>query len=525
MAVLGIDIGTGTSKAVLVSGEGRILRQAQLAHQTSNPRYGWYEQDAEAVWWHDVVHLCQQLLRDGGIRVDAVCVSGIGPAICVTGSDNQPLRPAILYGIDTRSKQQVDEQISRIGRDCLIEHNGNLLSTQSVGPKLQWIADTEPEIWDRTRRVYSAPGWIVWKLCGEYVLDRYSASASDPLYDLPRRDYWDEAWTPYAQIERPRLAWPSQIVGAVSRAAASETGMLPGTPVLAGTVDALSESYGAGCRSVGDTMVMYGSTMFMLQATSTMRSSAVLWATEGRTADTFGLSGGMATGGLITSWLANALQMTFAELEDAASRVAPGCDGLILLPYFSGERTPILDPEARGAWIGLTLAHRPGHLYRSALEGIAMGVRHNLDTMSAAGATARRLVAVGGGTAQRVWVQLVSDVLGHSQVLPSITMGACYGDARLAADALGIETNAWNPPIESVAPDESRHQAYDRLYSLYLDTYPAVADLSHRLARLASGSDTAGGPPGAGSPARRPGHTCNFQRDADGPRTHPASAS
>lgn len=480
MTFLGIDIGTGSSKGVLTDPDGTVLRQAACDHVTSNPRPGWFEHDADRVWWDDTVQLCRDLLDGTSEPVTAIGVSGIGPAVLVTDETDTPLRPAILYGIDTRSARQADELNDSIGEERLLQQVGNVLSTQSLGPKLRWIADTEPETWRRTRRMYSAPAWVIRRLTGEYTLDRYSASASDPLYDLGRRDWWEEMW-PDDRLVRPRLAWPSEIVGQVNASAAATTGVPEGTPVVAGTIDAMAEAYSVGCRDVGDTMIMYGSTLFMIQVTDAMVPSTVLWAAEGRTDATFSLAAGMATGGLVTTWLSEHLGQDYAALASDAAAVRPGSDGLLLLPYFAGERTPILDPHARGSWTGLTLAHTRAHLYRSALEGIAMGVRHNLEAMREAGAAARRLVAVGGGTAQRLWTQIVSDVTGLPQHLPSVTVGASYGDARLAADALGVDTSAWNPVAERLTPDPEAGETYQRLYQLYLETYRRLAGVMHDL--------------------------------------------
>lgn len=481
MTFLGIDIGTGSSKAVLVDDDGLVLREARRDHATSSPRPGWFEHDADKLWWGDAVALCRELLEDAADAVSALCVSGIGPALLVTDDDDAPLRPAILYGIDTRCADQASQMNVSIGEELLIERTGNVLSTQSVGPKLQWIIDEEPDTWTRARRLYSAPSWIVRRLTGEYTLDRYSASASDPLYDLGRREWWEEMWEPYARLERPRLAWPGEVVGEVNAAASALTGLREGTPVMAGTIDAMAEAYSVGCRDAGDTMIMYGSTLFMIQVAASMVPSVHLWAAEGRTSESFSVAAGMATGGLVTTWLSETLGQSYGELAAAARDIRPGSDGLLLLPYFAGERTPLFDPRARGAWVGLTLSHTPAHLYRSALEGIAMGVRHNLDAMQHAGAQARRLVAVGGGTAQRLWTQVVSDVTGLPQDLSEITVGASYGDARMAAEGLGIDTDAWNPPIERVLPAERAAGAYRRLYALYVEGHGTLANAMHKL--------------------------------------------
>jgi xylulokinase len=192
----------------------------------------------------------------------------------------------------------------------------------------------------------------------------------------------------------------------------------------------------------------------------------------------------MSTSGLITNWLAEITGSGFGELLDAARTVPAGSDGLLLLPYFAGERTPVFDPLARGAWVGLSLRHGRGHLYRSVLEAVALGVRHNLSAMTAAGAPPARLVAVGGGTRDDLWAQIVSDVTGLAQDFPSVTVGASYGGARMAADALGVDTSRWNPVSRRITPDPATAEVYDLLFREYLRTYPALADTMHVLAEL-----------------------------------------
>jgi xylulokinase len=481
---IGVDVGTGSSKGVIVDSSGAVLATAVRPHETSSPQPGWFEHDANRVWWDDVVAILHQLRRDRPGPIAAVAISGIGPAVLLTDDADAPLRPAILYGIDTRSESQVAAQSNALGIEAVLGAAGNLLTTQAVGPKLAWVAQREPEVWASARRVYSAPGWIVRKLSGAYVLDHYSASTSDPLYDLRTQQWWEPGWAGLDRLERPTLAWPGEVVGNITTSAASETGLDAGTPVVAGTIDALAEAYSVGCRDVGDTMVMYGSTMFLLQTVAAPAVHTGLWASVGRLPGTFCSSAGMSTSGLVTSWFAELTGASFAALTREAQRVPPGSEGLLLLPYFAGERTPIFDPHARGAWVGLSLRHGRGHLYRSILEAIALGVRHNLATMTDAGAEPRRLVAVGGGTREDLWTQIVSDATGLPQEIPSITVGASYGDARLAAGAAGFNTSDWNPVRRQVAPDPANRGVYDLLYGEYLRAYPALAEAMHTLSAL-----------------------------------------
>jgi xylulokinase len=324
---------------------------------------------------------------------------------------------------------------------------------------------------------------VVARLTGEYVVDHYTASASDPLYHLASHEWWDPGWKHSAAgLERPRLAWPAEIVGTVLPEVAHDTGLRPGTPVVAGTIDAMAEAHSVGCSAVGDTMVMYGSTLFFIQVLAEPMSDPGLWAVAGLAPEKFGVAAGMATSGLVTTWMAEVANSSVADLFAEAAGVPAGSEGLVLLPYFAGERTPLFDPGARGCWLGLTLGHTRAHLARSILEGVAFGVRHNIEAMAAAGSEPRRLVAVGGGTRGDLWMRVVSDVTGLAQDVPTITVGASFGDARLAADALGIDTTGWNPASRRIDPNTDVADTYDRLYGIYRRAYPALRDDLHRLA-------------------------------------------
>jgi xylulokinase len=481
---LGVDIGTGSAKGVLVDESGRVLASASRPCATTSPRPGWFEHDADAVWWGNTREIVRELLAGCPGPVAAVAVSGIGPVVQLTDVDDVPLRPAILYGIDTRSQAQVDEQNEHFGHETLLRTAGNVLTSQAVGPKLAWLAEHEPEVFGPARRVYSAHGWIVRRLTGAYVLDHYSASGSDPLYDLRGHSWWEPGWVGFENLERPTLAWPGEVVGELTAAAAEETGLDAGTPVVAGTIDALAEAYSVGVGEPGDTMLMYGSTMFLIQVVAEPAVDPGLWAAVGRTGETYSSAAGMSTAGLLTNWVAEVTGAGFESLLDEARLLPAGSEGLVLLPYFAGERTPVFDPHARGAWVGLSLRHGRGHLYRSTLEAVAFGVRHNLETMRRAGAPPRRLVAVGGGTRDSLWAQIISDVTGLPQDIPTITLGASYGDARLAADAVGVPTSGWNPVARRTVPDVAVRDLYDDLFDTYLALYPALADSMHRLAAL-----------------------------------------
>ncbi|MHA4817004.1 FGGY-family carbohydrate kinase [Streptomyces aculeolatus] len=487
--LLGIDIGTSSSKGVLVRGDGTLVAQAVREHATATPRPGWVEHDAEEVWWADFTALTAELTAAAdaaGEGVDAVGVSGIGPCLLPVDDADTPLRPAILYGVDTRAGAEIEAQTARYGADAVIAQCGSPLTSQAVGPKLEWLRRHEPEVYARTRRWYMASSLLAHRLTGAYVLDHHSASQCTPLYDLRERRWIAERCEEIAPgLQWPELVWPSDVVGEVTPAAAAATGLPAGIPVVAGTVDAWAESTAVGATGAGDLMLMYGTTMFLVNVVEQPVSSPKLWGTAGAFAGTYCLAAGMATSGAVTGWLRDLTGSDYATLVAEAAAVPPGAEGLLMLPYFAGERTPLFDPDARGLVHGLTLRHTRGHLYRAALEATAYGVRHNLAAMAEAGGAPARLVAVGGG-ARELWTQIVSDVTGQEQQIPRHLVGAAYGDAFLAAVGAGTastrDISDWNPVESTVTPDPAAGRVYAQLYAHYLDLYPATKDIAHALA-------------------------------------------
>ena len=484
-AVIGVDIGTSSSKGVLVSFDGRILATAVRSHKVDRPNPGWVEMDAE-IWWQEFVELTRELLMTPDIEIVSVGASGMGPCVLVTDETARPLRPAILYGIDTRATDQIESLSAELGgADTIRARCGSALSTQAVGPKLSWIEENEPEVFARARRLFMPSSWLCWKLTGEYLLDHHSASQCTPLYDSAADD-WYAPWVSMVapRLHLPPLKWPGDIAGTVTASAATETGLPVGIPVITGTIDAWSEAVSVGATCVGDLMLMYGTTMFLVNTVAEPLTSPTLWGTAGAYVGTHSLAGGMATSGAITAWLRELLgSEDYSELFALAEASGPGAHGLLMLPYFAGERTPIADPQARGMIAGLTLSHTRGDLYRAALEGTALGVRHNIETMTNAGATIERVIAVGGGAQGTLWTQIVSDVAGLSQVIPTQTIGASFGVAFLAASAITpVSIGEWNPPLEVREPRRDMARDYEQLYALYRELYLATREVSHALA-------------------------------------------
>ncbi|HET8589683.1 MAG TPA: FGGY family carbohydrate kinase [Nakamurella sp.] len=483
--VLGVDIGTTSSKGVLVSVDGLVLGTAVREHRVLRPAVGQVEMSA-STWWDEFCAISRELLAGvPAAVVVAVGVSGMGPCVLLTGEDGDPVRPAILYGVDMRATAQIAELTDRYTEQAIRARGGSALSTQAVGPKLAWVAQHEPEVFARARRLFMPSSYLVYRLTGEYVLDHHSASQSDPLYDMASGSWYQPWWSDLAgAIAPPPLRWPGDVAGTVTDQAAQLTGLPPGTPVVTGTVDAWAEALSAGAHRVGDLMLMYGTTMFLVDTVARMVTAPTLWSTVGVEPGTHCLAGGMATSGAITFWLDGVFgRPGFEALLAEAQQSPPGSNGLLLLPYFAGERTPIADPDARGVVAGLTLSHTRGDLYRAALEGTAFGVRHNIEAILAAGGSVQRVVAVGGGTKGGLWAQIVSDVTGLPQQLPRHTVGASYGMAQLAARSQGpVTIDDWNPIEHTVQPDPAVRDLFDARYADYLSLYPATSDIVHHLA-------------------------------------------
>ena len=486
--LLGIDIGTASSKCVLATPDGTIVASASVQHEMDLPRPGWAEMDAERVWWSDVVNVIHQLVDERNRdAIAAMCVSGIGPCLLLSDDDLVPNRPAILYGIDMRATQEIDELTERFGADEIIERGGTALSTQAVGPKMLWVQRNEPDVWKASTRWFNANSYVVAKLTGEYVLDHHTASQCDPLYDI-RTFGWIDEWVREVApgIAMPRLAWPSDIVGTVTSGAASVTGLREGTPVCAGTVDAWAEARSVGVRRPGDVMLMYGSTMFMVQVLPELRTSELLWTTAGVEPGSYTAAAGMATSGILTSWMRDLMGgVEFETLISEAAATPAGADGLLLLPYFAGERTPIFDPDARGVLAGLSLRHTRGHVFRATYEGIAFGVRQILRLLDDVSQDLpQRIIAVGGGTQGGLWTQIVSDVTGRPQLVPQETIGASYGDALMAGIGVGLlpPDTDWMSDPRTIEPNPETQDVYDALFGGFQQLYPSTRDVVHLLA-------------------------------------------
>jgi xylulokinase len=492
---LGVDIGTFQSKGVLADRDGRLIATAARPHKMIVPQPGWAEHRPRQDWWDDFTFISRKLLADSGISatsIKAIGCSGIGPCMLPVDAKGEPLSNAVLYGVDARAAQEIVELTEKIGVDRLLERCGNALTSQSVGPKVLWLKRRRPEIYAKTRKILNSTTYLVYRLTGAYVVDHYTAGSFTPFYAVDKRDWDAELSDGIADVELlPKLLWTSEIAGEVTSAAAAETGLAAGTPVIAGTIDAAAEALSVGVLERGDMMVMYGSTIFIIMLTSERVRDPRLWYAPWLFSDRHACMSGLATSGTLTHWFADQFAREIESGQAAAALAAeaeqspPGAKGLIFLPYFSGERTPIHDPHAKGCWFGFNLTHTRADAYRSLLEGIANGTNHIIETYVEAGCAPRTIVAVGGGARNRIWLQATSDISGRVQALRAQTIGASYGDAFLAALAVGdVERETileWNPVAGEISPHSANAEVYARQFAIYKDLYRSTRNLMAQL--------------------------------------------
>jgi xylulokinase len=473
----------------------------------SRPFPGWAEHDADEVWWGDVARIVQALLTQVSVdpaNVAAVGVSALAPAMVPVGVHGRPLRPGILYGIDTRAHVEIEWLNRELGWDTPDASPARRLQAQSVSPKIVWFREHEPERWQKTCKILGATGYIVHRLTGAYVVDPGNAEALVPFYD-PRTASWDPAMCDRFRVPLsvlPEIHEATDVVGSVTPEAARQTGLAVGTPVICGAMDVLAEYLSSGVIQEDEGCVVFGSTMCMSVLSSVPRFHALLYGGRSLVPGLYRLSGGMASSGALSRWFRD----NFAPLEvrterqsgisayqllsDDAATVPPGSAGIMVLPYFSGERTPIFDINARGLILGLTMSHTRHHLYRGLLEGVTYGVRHHFDLMAEVGVVPRRLVAVGGGSQSELWTQILSDVTGQTLECVDRSIGPALADAFLAGYGIGLFSDfaplaeRWVRIGRTVRPDPRVTTVYDQYYRVYRRLYERTAEEMHELARL-----------------------------------------
>jgi len=487
---IGIDIGTTSTIAILIDTAGRVLALDQRPVELSSPHPGWAEEDP-LQWWDNVRALVPSLLRTGGIAatdVAAVGVTGMLPAVVLLNHAGELLRPSIQQS-DGRTVAEVEALAGEIDAERFLERTGQGVTQQLVAPKLRWIARHEPEVFSRISTVFGSYDYVNWRLTGHRGTERNWALEAGfvdlAIHDLSA-DLVALGGLRQGTIPAPHAA--ESLIGVVSDEAARATGLAKGTPVVAGCADHVASAFVAGITEPGDLLIKFGGAGDILLSTATPKPDRRLFLDYHMIRGRYLPNGCMAASGAVLNWIRRefAPQETHRSLDARAAPLPPGAEGLVMLPYFLGEKTPIQDPSARGTLIGLGLHHTLGHVWRAALEAVCLGFRHHVEVMRELGYPVTRVVASDGGAASAVWMQIAADVLGTDIELLEGHPGSCLGAAYAAAVGTGaiVDWNAIGRFVargRTVRADPARHCAYAPVYAAYRESYERLRSLYRHL--------------------------------------------
>ncbi len=498
---LGIDIGTYESKGMLIDEDGHAVATHAVAHRMLSPKPGYAEHDAEQDWWGDFCRISRALLEKSACdprQILGVGASAIGPCCCPLDKDGKALRKAILYGVDVRAEAQIRRLNETLGEDYVLEKYGNPITSQSIGPKILWLKENEPEVYRAAANFVTASTYLAQRLTGNYCIDRYTAAYFTPMYNLETNDWDYDNLQEFCRPEQlAECRWADEIAGTVTAEAARATGLAQGTPVVVGTADAAADAVGVGVFNPGDMLLMFGSSVYIIHIVPKLTTDRRFWAGPYLFKDTYMVAAGMSTTGTLTRWFRDQLApdllrrqsdggpVAYELLMQESADVPAGSDGLIVLPYFSGERTPINDPLARGVFFGLNLHHSRGHLFQACLEGVGYGVAQHFAAFAEMGMETGKVVAVGGGTRNGKWMRIVSDICGRELLLGGV-FGASFGDALMAG--LGVGRYASIAELAkrveftgSVSPNPAGREIYRRQLAIYDQLYLRTRDLMRQL--------------------------------------------
>ncbi len=491
--LLGIDVGTSGTKALLIDAEGKVAAGATVEYPLHTPRPLWAEQDPQD-WWRATVGAIQAVLARSGVAPEEI--SGLGltgqmHGLVALDEQGQVLRPCILWN-DQRTGAQCAEILQIVGRERFLAITGNLPLPGFTAPKVLWVREHEPEVYRRIAHILLPKDYIRYRLTGDYATE-VSDAAGMVLLDVGRRR-WSEELLQALDIPLewlPRCYESPEVTGVLGKAAAEATGLRAGLPVVGGGGDNAAAAVGSGIveegiisASVGTSGVIFAHTEEMKRDPQA-RLHSFCHAVPGR----WHVMGVMLSAGGSLRWLRDTIagpeceigRLTGADPYEVmiaeAARVAPGCEGLLFLPYLTGERTPHADANARGAFVGLTLRHGKGALVRSVLEGVAYGLRDSLELLRVLHIPVQQVRALGGGARSLIWRQIMADVFGVELVTINITDGAAYGAALLAGAGAGVYRDVFEATertvrvVDRTEPIAANVATYDAFYGDYRALY------------------------------------------------------
>jgi len=493
--LLGLDVSTTGAKALLIDETGAVVASHTTPHPSSQPYPLWSEQNPSD-WWSGIVISIRTVLSQTGASasIRAIGLTGQMHGLVCLDQSGQVLRPSILWN-DQRTQAECDTITATIGAQRLIQLTGNRALTGFTAPKILWVRRHEPEIYQQIAHILLPKDYIRFKLSGEYAVDMADASGM-ALLDVANRR-WSAAVLQELDIPEewlPRLYEGPAVTGIVNEQAAAETGLKAGLPIVGGGGDQAAQATGVGAVDPGVVALTVGTSgvVFAPLASYAYEPDGRLHAFCHSIPGRWHFMGVMLSAAGSLQWYRDTLApgADFGTLTDEAAPIQPGCEGLIFLPYLTGERTPHPDPLARGAFVGLTARHSRAHLTRAVMEGVAFGLRDSFELIKASPAGIINEVRIsGGGAKSPVWRQIFADVLGVPLIVTEAIEGAAYGAALLAGVGGGIWSNAAEAAQATVKLGErvdpsSQASAYQSAYALYRDLYPILKPVFERESAL-----------------------------------------
>lgn len=484
---LGLDVSTTATKALLLDEEGSVVALGRSSHSLQTHRPGWSEQDPHE-WWEATLGAISQAMESASVaseRIKAIGLSGQMHGLVTLDADGRVIRPAILWN-DGRSSVECQEIREALGLRTLVKQTGNDAFPGFTAPKLLWMRRHEPELFDRIETVLLPKDYIRYKLSGSFATDRAGAGGT-LLLDIQSRD-WSEPVL--AALDIPPAWLPethegTTITGQVSADAARLTGLREGTPIVAGAGDQAAQAVGVGAIAADTFALTIGTSGVVFAPTTSpvIDPEGRIHAFPHALPDLWHVMGVMLSAAGSLQWYRDtfAPATDFEVLVSEAETVPAGCEGVTFLPYLSGERTPHANAEARGAFTGLSLAHSRGHLTRAVLEGVAFGLKDNLELLAAAGLPIpSHLRASGGAMQSPLWRQILADILE----VPLVTVDAAEGAALGAAMLAGLGVGHWSDAADAasacvrtgavIEPDQSASNSYRSSYERFKALYPAL---------------------------------------------------
>ena len=494
--LLGIDLGTSSCKVAVFDMDGQLQASANGEYPVYYPHQGWAEQDPDE-WWQGICKALNAIWAEGKVKPEQIaCVGVDGQSWSAIAVDRAGRRLANTpIWMDFRAQDICDEINRRVGREKIFELAGNAMLPSYTTPKVLWYQKELPGVYEQTDKILQSNGYIVYRLTGEMTQDICQGYGWH-CFDM-RKGVWDldmarELGIPESFL--PPISNCDQIVGKVSTEASQLSGLLEGTPVVAGGLDAACGTLGAGVLYEGDTQEQGGQAGGMSICLEHYQADPRLIMSFHVVPGKWLIQGGTVGGGSVMRWFEKEFadyersvapvtgQSSLNALNDLARQVPPGCEGLVFLPYMSGERTPIWDPDAKGVFYGLSFSKTKGHMTRACMEGVAYALRHNLDVAKEAGAGAKVLRAVGGSANSLLWTQIKADVTGLPIDVPYSDGATTLGAAILAGIGCGVYRSYEEAVARTVRttrhhdPDPSVKAAYDRSYETYRGLYEALKE-------------------------------------------------